>query len=368
MRSPSQLLAASEPPKREADVLRSAFALVSDRLPSGWSLSLVEEDLVADRRVDALAEFAAPGGAKATFLVEVKRAVVTSNLPALLDQLKSVRRHLPGEAEPMVVARYLGSSARAWLEERGVSYADATGNMFVLRDRPALFLRDRGADRDPWRGPGRPRGSLLGPPAARVVRALLDFRPPMTVPALARRSGASTGATYRVVDFLEQEALLARNPRGPVTDVNWRKLLERWSKDYGFQSSNTVGGYLSPRGLPALLDGLRASSGLRYALTGSLAAHRMAPYAPARLAMVYVADPAEAVSQLKLRPVDSGANVLLGAGDYDVVFERTVEEDGLTYAAPSQIAVDLLTGPGRSPAEAQALIEWMETNETAWRR
>jgi hypothetical protein len=103
-------------------------------------------------------------------------------------------------------------------------------------------------------------------------------------------------------------------------------------------------------------------------LTGSLAAHRLAPHAPARLAMIYVDNPEQAAEQLKLRSVDSGANVLLATGDYDVVFDRKVEDDGLNYAAPSQTAVDLLTGPGRTPAEAQALLDWMEKHESVWRR
>jgi hypothetical protein len=39
-----------------------------------------------------------------------------------------------------------------------------------------------------------------------------------------------------------------------------------------------------------------------------------------------------------------------------VVFERTSTRDGLVYAAPSQLAADLLTSPGRGPAEAEALL------------
>lgn len=61
--------------------------------------------------------------------------------------------------------------------------------------------------------------------------------------------------------------------------MHWRRILERWSEDYGFQRSNTVNAYLQPRGLEALVDDLRDSMGLPYALTGSLAAQRVAPYA-----------------------------------------------------------------------------------------
>jgi hypothetical protein len=66
-------------------------------------------------------------------------------------------------------------------------------------------------------------------------------------------------------------------------------------------------------------------------------------------------------------PADEGANVALLRPFDPLVFERESIEDGLRYAAPSQTAVDCLTGNGRMPAEGEALIEWMETHEDAWR-
>ncbi|GAB3961622.1 hypothetical protein GCM10029978_014320 [Actinoallomurus acanthiterrae] len=324
--------------------------------------------MIADRRIDAFVELTGPDQTRAVLVVEAKRSVVTRDLSGVLEQVQSHIHHYAGAAAPLLAARYLPPSARAWLEERGVSYVDATGNLRVVLERPALFLRDVGADRDPWRGPGRPRGTLQGPPAARVVRALVDFAPPISVPELARRSGASTGATYRVVEFLEREALIERTPRGPISAARWRGLIERWSEDYGFQRSNTVSAYLQPRGLSAVLDSLTASQELRYVISGSLAAYTYAPYAPPRLAMIYVDDPDRVAERLGLRSVDSGANTLLATGDYGVVFDRPVETGGLRFVAPSQAAVDLLTGPGRSPAEAHALLDWMEKHESDWRR
>ncbi len=358
------------PPDREVDVLRHALAFVEHRLPPGWQLAVEEQAHVGGLRVDAVVKLSAPGKDRATLLVEAKRQLATREVSNALEQLEQACERMGSRARvmPMLVARYLPPSTRQRLEERGVAYADATGNLRVVLDRPALFLRDVGASRDPWRGPGRPRGSLKGPPAARVVRALVDFTPPFTVPGLIERSGASTGATYRVVEFLEQEALIERQPRGAITTVDWRALLERWSQDYGFQQSNTITSYLQPRGLPALLEALRSTPELRYALTGPLAAERIAPYALPRLAMIYVDRPKEAAARLDLREVDNGANALLATGDYDVVFERTQDMDGLRIAAPSQIAVDLLTAPGRGPSEGQALLDWMKANEPAWRR
>jgi hypothetical protein len=360
----------TSPPERETDVLRQALDFVAERLPPDWQFTIDEQVRVGDLRVDATVELKAPDGSRVMLLIEAKRQLATRDVANALEQLELYRERLDQRVDvvPMLVARYLSASTRARLEQRGAAYADATGNLRLALERPALFLRDVGASRDPWRGPGRPRGSLKGPPAARVVRALVDFTPPFTVPELIKLSGASSGATYRVIEFLREEALIERQPRGAITTVDWRALLERWSQDYGFQQSNTIVAYLQPRGLPALLEALRSAEELRYVLTGALAAERLAPYAQPRLATIYVDRFDQAAAQLELREVDSGGNVLLATGDYDVTFERTQDVDELRFAAPSQVAVDLLTAPGRGPREAQALLDWMGANEPAWRR
>jgi hypothetical protein len=78
--------------------------------------------------------------------------------------------------------------------------------------------------------------------------------------------------------------------------------------------------------------------------------------------MVYLDDPDEAANALNLTATDAGANVMLLAPFDDIVFERTRTEESVTYVAPSQAAVDLLTSPGRSPQEGEAVLEWMARN------
>lgn len=354
--------------QREIDVLRRAVTILQERLPAGWSAVAAYDVPGANRRrIDAVVELAAPDRSRVRLVAVAARAVVRRDLPGVLAELDAARASVAAPNLPIVVSRYLSDSVRDWLDENDVSYVDATGNLRLVSGEPAVFLRDRGADRDPWRGPGRPKATLTGEPAARVVRALADFAGPMPVTALVAQSGASTGTTYRVLDFLEQEDLLTRGARGLIEGVSWRRLLERWSEDYEFQRDNVVTKYLQPRGLQALLTGLAAAPEVRYAVTGSLAAERWAAYAPARLAMLYVDDVDATAELLGLREVDSGANVLLAAPTSQVVFDRTSEIEGVRYAAPSQVAVDLLTGPGRNPAEGQALLDWMESNELVWR-
>ena len=146
-------------------------------------------------------------------------------------------------------------------------------------------------------------------------------------------------------------------------------LLELWSRDYGFIRDGHVRTYIEPRGLPTLLEKVAASRGIGYAVTGTIAAAEWAPYAPARAAMIYVTDAAAASTAWGLHPTDSGANVLLAEPRTDVVFERSLTTpSGVVVAAPSQVAVDLLTGPGRNPEEARELLDWMERHESSWRK
>ena len=50
-----------------------------------------------------------------------------------------------------------------------------------------------------------------------------------------------------------------------------------------------------------------------------------------------------------------------------VAFERAEYDDGITYAHVTQVLLDLMKGPGRGPAEAEALLEWMRDNEDIWK-
>jgi hypothetical protein len=171
-----------------------------------------------------------------------------------------------------------------------------------------------------------------------------------------------------VIELLEREAIVEREaPRGRVSRVNWEALLQRWVQDYDFVKSNRTTTHLDPRGLRPLLDKVR-SSRLRYAVTSTLAAEaRGAAVTAPRLAVIFVENAAKAADELGLRPAEAGGNVLLAEPFDPVVFERTAQLEGITYTALSQVAVDLLTGPGRGPADGESLLAWMKENDGAWR-
>jgi hypothetical protein len=358
-------MAEPEDPETEAEVMRRGAALLAERLPAGWSTRVSSE---VNERIDGLIEVAGADGQSATLVAEAKRVVEGRDVGPLREQLEALAQRFP-QGQGLVVARYLSPPVRERLTEAGLSYIDATGNIRVEIRSPGLFLADRGADRDPWRGPGRPRGTLKGAPAAKIVRAVADFTGPWTIRSLIDVSKVSTGATYRVVEYLEREGMATRDGGGLMAVPDWAQVLRRWSDDYEFVRNNRITRWIAPRGLPDLTKRIGSTDDpTRYAVSGSQAAAEWAAYAPARLAMIYVADADQAAEAWGLRPADAGANVMLAEPAIDVVFERSLtNQEGVVVAAPTQVVVDLMTGPGRNPSEAEELLEWMKRNEQSWR-
>lgn len=343
----------------QAQTLRTVERLATDALPPGWSLRARREPNGRRGQVDAEWTVRSPDGAVATFAVEVKRTILGRELDDLLAQLSAA------DGRPLVAAPYLGPTLRSKLVDRGVSFADATGNLRLISDRPGLFVERQGAMKDPWPSDETLR-SLRGRAAGRSVRALVDFRPPYGVRDLAKRASVPLGSLSRTLDLLDREGLVTRDERSAVTAFDWEATIRRWSQDYGFARSNRVVYYLDPRGVGAVSTKL-ADLKWTYAVTGALAAQRFAPVAPARQTAVYVQDSAAAAELLKLRPADAGANVILAEPFNPVVFERSTIREGTCVVAAAQLAVDLLTGPGRDPSEGNELLAWMRANEDEWR-
>ncbi|MBB2909797.1 hypothetical protein FHS43_001043 [Streptosporangium becharense] len=343
------------------------MTVLVSRLPAGWTIQPLKDTALSDHGVDASVTVMAPDGASAILVLEAKRVVEGRDVVAVRDRLARFTRRAPG-SRGVVIAGYLSPPVRKRLSDAGLSYIDATGNVLLDVSRPGLYIATQGADRDPWRGPGRPPGTLKGAPAAKIVRALLDYDRAWRIRELVDAARVSTGSTYRVIEFLKSEGLAVRGESGMVTVPDWVALLRRWSGDYGFVRNSRVTRWIAPRGLPDIVK-RAAGSPVRYAVTGTLAAAEWAAYAPARSAMIYTADAGRTAQLWGLRAAEAGANVMLAEPGIDVVFTRTVvTASDLTIAAPAQVAVDLMTGPGRSPSEAEELIEWMIRNESSWRR
>ncbi|ORI19593.1 hypothetical protein [Rhodococcus sp. 1168] len=359
----------------ERGILRQGTELLRGLLPEGWE---ARSEAFTDRnrgeeRGDGSLRLVSPDGDEIGFLVEVKRVLNRRDLGALARRLEGSTAD--ALTQGLVMARYISPPLQESLRELKLSYVDMTGNVMVTARQPALVLRDRGSSRDPFRGPGRPRATLKGEPAASLVRVLVREKGPWSARELVARSRVSVGATYRVLEYLQEEELVVRTADRRFEITDWPRLLRRWSRDYSFVDNTQTYQFVDPRGVSSLLKKLAKENdpGFRYAVTGSVAAAEWAPYAPARAAFIYTENVDEAATKWRLHPVDTNtaeaANVILGEPEYSVVFDDTAQADaGYTIAAIEQVAVDLLSGPGRNPSEGEELIGWMRENESAWRR
>jgi hypothetical protein len=359
-------------PLQETDLIDAAAAWLSDHLPPTWSTERRDQtfaggDDAEPQRVDATIDVRAPNGTYTTFAVEAKRSFLPRDVERLLPSLTRLLRTLAGNVPLLVVAPWLSARTRELLERERINYLDLTGNALIRLDNPAVYVKTAGAARNPEPEPRSP-ASVRGPKAARLIRLLADVRPPYGVRELGNAASLAPGYVSRLLDSLDRDALVERSRKGEVESVDVPGLLRRWTESYDVLKTNEARRFIAPAGAGQAMDHLAATPNAgRTAVTGSFAAVRRAPVAAPALLLAYTNDVDTTAAALDLLPADEGANVVLLRPFDRVVWDRTAQKDGITYAALSQVAADCLTGTGRMPAEGEALLRWMTENDSEWR-
>lgn len=348
--------------QRENDLIVAAVEWLRERIPT-WEI------VPSPRQTDgagATLEVRAHS-AYATIAVEAKSSLTPRDVERLFGSVGRKLFALSPYVSILVVAPWLSPRTRELLRSEGLNYIDLTGNARVQLETPALFIESQGADRDPAPAP-RPKARIRGPKAGRLLRTLVDVRPPYGVRELAEATALAPGYVSRLLDALDDEALVERSKRGRVESTDPRGLLRRWAESYEVFTSNAAVSFLAPPGAAQTLPRLsELTSGERAAVTGSFAAARIAAVAAPALLSVYTRDASAVSRRLGLIPADVGANVVLLTPPDDIVWWRTQAQGGVSYVAPSQAAVDCLTGNGRMPSEGEALLDWLTANEHEWR-
>jgi hypothetical protein len=345
--------------------VEALVALLRGLLPGEWSVEEVapEGPLVAGRTV-AVVTITAPDAVMARVAVDVRPRLSAREAaavgPALLRRSGAV-----GATETMVYTGFASRMARDRLRAAGVSYLDGTGNVRISLRRPAVYIERHGAETDPSPLRRAPR-SLKGAKAGRLVRALCDWRPPLGVRELARRTDTNPGHVTRVLAFLEDEDVVVRDRRGGVAAVRWQELLRLRSRDYSVFETNRAVRHIAPGGIADVQRRLASYPGT-YALTGSFAVPAEAGVAHGRLLSCYVPWAEEAARDLGLYEAEAGANVLLLEPFDEYIFELTRQVEGRMAVALTQCVLDLLTGSRRAPSPGELLLSWMEEHETDWR-
>lgn len=312
-------------------------------------------------------------------LVEARTNLSPAVAARVLGPQVSLMRQLHGQVAVLVVAPWLSPRTREVLDERGFGYLDLAGNVSIKLSQPAIFIRTEGEQRSPV-PEQRGRRGLSGSRAARLVRELVDFEPPRRANELAKATGISESYVSRLLDSMSDEALITRDGR-MINEIDWSALLRARAATYELLRTNHAVAVVARQGRNRLLDSLRMNkSRHRVLATGSFVTEAVAPTTVGGPLMLYVPPGPHVVDEvakdLALLLVDdrqgrgSASDVMLLQPMSDGAFDRPqrARVDGVECVGLSQLVLDCLSGPGRMPAEGEAVLDWMQAHEGDWRK
>jgi len=359
-----------------AEVLERGFALLCDVLADVPDLKVAERGHAAatDARIDAKWEISGDQRFSELY-VEARARFTPRDVDRVLGGVSDLAREMMYNIPILVVAPWLSPRARKLLIERGLNYLDLTGNIYLRTRHPIIFVQLQGSDRDPVPS-HQPPIRLKGVAINALIRILVDVAPPYRVTELAAASGLTPAYVSRSLETLDELRLVERGKVGRVVDVAWEELLRARAANYDLLRTNHTQTFIAPRGASELYHHLSkltaAHCGAGFVVTGSFAAAAIAPVAAPTQLVLYTAhraaleDPDGVLAAEGLLPADQGANVVILHPAAPSQLERPRTVDGLPHVGLSQLVLDCLTGNGRLPEEAEAVIEWMRTS-TGWR-
>jgi hypothetical protein len=274
-----------------------------------------------------------------------------------ITRLRRLARSYPN-SYPVFAAPYLSNRAREICKSEEVGYLDLVGDAF-LRFGPVLI--DRASDAG---HPIERRGvrSLLAPKATRVIRALLNSpTEPARITDLAKACSMSPAGVYFVVELLATKGFVTRDQGRRIQVSEPRRLLMEWAQNWSVEKSS-ASRYFSfekspERLIPSISEKAKAL-GVKYAYTGMAGASFVAPFTRYDDVWLYVRGEKERLAgALDLRPVTSGANVVLLDPYDEGVFMGTREIRGSQVVSDIQLFVDLYTNPARGQEQAEQILE-----------
>ncbi len=331
----------------------------AERLPTlleGWLRSPVSVDLMGrEGGPDLLLRTK-----RATLAIEVKGTDAISGIDGAAHQ---AQRHASAlDAHGLIVVPYMGPKARAWAAERGLSWADLSGNAEIRAE--GLCIVATGA-KNRYAARGRPSNPFT-PRYSRVSRALLaDADRWWRQVEIAEEVGLPSGTVSKVVQRLAASDLLEHDADGRLRARAPSLLLDAWAQRYRFADQAVRRYHLTARSGPGALEtlaGRLSERHARFAATGLAGAWLYSAFADFRVTTLLVDQyPADA-EELGLREVERGENVWLVVPNDEGAFYGRVEQ-GTWAAHPVQVYLDLLGHPERaSDAALELRAQWL-----AWR-
>lgn len=266
-------------------------------------------------------------------------------------------RRIQNEPETygVFVAPYISPRSAAICKESGIGYVDLSGNCFIAF-RQIFISREKMKNQFPFK---TGLSSIYSPKSERILRVLLvyPYQSWKTID-LAKEAQVSLGMITHVSKKLIEEEWLKKTSQG-ISLLQPENLLADWTNNYAIKR-NILTNYYTLKPLQDIeIEIAETCSKLNipYALTGFSACNRLAPMVRGQRAMIYVSrDIASVAENVGLKPVESGANIILIQPYDDGVFWNAESIGDLEISDPVQVYLDLKRYPGRGEEAADFLF------------
>lgn len=346
--------------------LLDQFLAALHALPEVTAARSKETPVVSGWPCDAWIDVQVAGMAFSLF-VEVKKNSYPRDVRQALWYLTKLGRTVDPESNapeliPVLVAESISPGAKELLRNERVGYFDSGGSLFV----PARGLYIH-VDKPPPKRFTRSVRSLFSGRRAQVLHALLLEHPNwFRVHELAANAHVSPTTASEVLIELERLEWARSRGRGP-NKQRWldepARLLDAWAEQLPSVRPPRTSRYYVPLTqadelVEQIAVAFRAHQ-LDYAITGEAAGQHYAPFL-SHLSRVHCripigSTPDDALHALGARAVDEGANlvVLEFPSPGELLFRELV--NGIWFASPVHVYLDLLRGKGRGRELAQHL-------------
>ncbi len=254
------------------------------------------------------------------------------------------------------IAPYISPKAADICVSEGVGYLDLSGNCLLSFDK--IFIEKK--DYPNQFKEKRIFRSLYTPKAERILRVLLcNPGRNWKIKELADESGISLGQASNVKKILYDREFIS-GERGGFSLEDPASLLREWAENYDYRK-NRIQEYYSLKSIPdieKLFSEFCIKNEIKYALTGFSGAARIALAIRYNKAMIYVSDfTEELLSDIPVKEVSSGGNLLLFTPYDDGVFYGSSKVDDIQIASKVQLYLDLHGFRGRGEEAAEMLYE-----------
>ncbi len=338
------------------EILSSEAGFERVRFRNPKSRAEQQYDIILEGRV---------AGQRVQLLVEAKGQINS----AVIDQAAKLRDYISlGKGQILVLAApRIGAKYQRLLQERGISYADLAGNIFL--SAPGVLVKIEGGELPHHLRPPR-RKNPFADKASLILRVLFaDRQRSWGIRELAREAGVAVGWASDIAKVLEQRFYVSRDENSNVLLEDPILILEDWSHFYSYRKNRVVS-FLSPsksgsailKDLRLSLEDLRLGGSHAYSLL--VAINLLFGYVRSDQIHLYIAaEKFESAvralqSRLQLHRVSEGGNIHLMRPYYRSSFmfgsqrRRNVE-----IVSDIQLYLDLVDFPARGREAAELLVK-----------